>query len=132
MNTFGKGKIVVPHPQPLDLYHRRLDTLVRIEHHSDGVVIRTARDNFSNAAKDAFIRYLATEGFIAERFQWCSDDSNHATPGIKWVTDHSWVRFRHQYRRQTTRVRAFLTWGRCLALALFLVAFALALWLKPR
>ena len=130
MKTLRKIRTTVDVPNEMELYDLRLDNLVRIENQSSGVMIRAARDGLCDAAKDAFVRYLATEGFIAERFRPASENPSLAGAGIEWVTDGSWVRFNHRRIRMATRVWAYLTWGRWLSLALFLVALAAAIWLK--
>jgi hypothetical protein len=132
MKTSRRPEAAIGIPDAIELYDRRRDNLVRVENHAAGVVVRAAREIGSHAARSAFIRYLAAEGFIAERYQWCSDNSNHAALGISWFTDRSWVRFDHQRNRLVARARAFLARGRLLALGLFLLALGTALWLKGR
>jgi hypothetical protein len=96
------------------------------------VVIRAARSNVPAVSKESFLRYLATEGFVPERYQWNSGDSRRRTPEVDWVTDDSWVNSRHRRIRLVSLVWAYLTWGRWLSLGLFAAALVIALWLKPR
>jgi len=132
MNTFRKSNSEAFTSQPIELYDNRLDTLARIETDGTRVVIRTTRDNITAGAKAAFVHYLANEGFIPEHYRWYSCHSAAAEPRIQWLTDSSWVSLGRQGMRFGAKLWSFLTWGRLLALGLFVIAFALALWLKPR
>jgi hypothetical protein len=114
----------------IELYHRVLDNLVQVKNSGTSVVVRLMRDNFSVPAKISFIRHLALEGFIPDRYQWYSGSSDCAAMEVKWVIDGSWVRIGHQLSRQATRLLKFLSCGRLLALGLFLAAFFAAEWWK--
>jgi len=124
MNTFRSGDTWVA-PREWEIYFRRLDTFVRVDTYGGSAVIRATTNRFTDEAKERFVRYLAMEGLIAERYRWWPGQGE-----VNWVIDGSWVRFRHHRQRLTARVWAFLTWGRLLALGLFLAALTTALWLK--
>ena len=132
MRTSRKLTTTLQIPDHIELYDHRLDNLVRIENYDGGVLIRTARGDLPDSAKTSFLHYLITEGFVAERYRWSSEESNRAFGAARWVTDESWVGFKHQCMRMASRVWAYLTWGRLTALGLFLMALATAIWLKPR
>ena len=130
MNTSPKKTMMADLPGKLELYHRVLDNLVQVKNCGGGVVVRLMRDNFSVPAKASFIRHLALEGFIPDRYQWYSGRDEFAALDVKWVIDGSWVRIGHQSNRLTTRVLNHLTSGRLLALGLFVAALTTAVWLK--
>jgi hypothetical protein len=130
MNTLPKKTTTVDSHGHIELYHRVLDNLVRVENGDAGVVVRLMRDNFSASAKTILIRHLAMEGFIPDRFQWYSEGSDCAALAVQWVVDGSWVRINHRRNRLTTRILSHLTRGRLLALCLFLVALTVAAWWK--
>jgi hypothetical protein len=117
-------------PGQIELYHRVLDNLVQVKNSGTSVVVRLMRDNFSAPAKASFIRHLALEGFIPDRYQWYSGSAACAALDVKWVIDGSWVRIGHQLSRQVTRLLNSLTGGRLLALGLFLAALLAADWWK--
>lgn len=114
----------------IELYHRVLDNLVQVKNCGSSVVVRLMRDNFSDAAKTSFIRHLALEGFIPDRYQWYSGSPDCAALDVKWVIDGSWVRIGRQISRQVTRLLNFLSFGRLHALELFLAALFAAEWWK--
>jgi hypothetical protein len=130
MKAFQKIRSTSGVPHEVELYDLRLDNLVRIENQCAGLTIRATRDQVSQGAQDSFIHYLASEGFIAETYRWASANSGQGRPQIRWVTDGSWVRFRHRRIRMATRVWAYLTWGRLWLLALLPVAVAATIWFK--
>jgi hypothetical protein len=128
--TVPNSRTAVDIHSELELYDRRHDNFLRIEHHDNCVVIRSERARFSNAAKDALIRYLANEGFIGSGYCWRLRQANSSAPGVIWLTDNSWVRLKHLQNRLQTRARDFLTWGRLLSVGLFVVMLAISIWLK--
>ena len=130
MKTLPSKTTAVDAPGQIELYHRVLDNLVQVRNCGSSVVVRLTRDNFSASAKAFFIRHLAIEGFIPDRYQWYSESSDCAALEVKWVIDGSWVRIKHQLNRQATRIFNYLSRGRLLALGLFLAALTAALWLK--
>ena len=130
MNALTKTTKTIEASGEIELYHRVLDNLVQVKNGGNCVVVRLMRDNFSVRAKISFIRHLALEGFIPDRYQWYSGSSDCAALGVKWVVDGSWVRIGHQLSRQATRLLNFLSCGRLLALGLFLAALFAAEWWK--
>jgi hypothetical protein len=117
-------------PGQIELYHRVLDNLLQVRNCGASVEVRLTRDNFSAPAKTSFIRHLALEGFIPDRYQWYSESADCAALDVKWVVDGSWVGVHHQVNRLTTRAINHLTSGRLLALGLFLAALIAAMCFK--
>jgi hypothetical protein len=78
-------------PEQVRLPTARPDNLIIVENHVHRVLIRAARDNFDNARKACFIRYLAAEGYIPERFVGQGDSDTGPFP-LRWVVDHSLAR----------------------------------------
>ncbi|HWX18629.1 MAG TPA: hypothetical protein VN578_01865 [Candidatus Binatia bacterium] len=117
-------------PGQVELYHRVLDHLVKVENYGTSVVVRLTRDNFSALAKRFFIRHLATEGFIPDRYQRYSESSDCTAMDVKWVIDNSWVTLAHQLNRQATRILNYLSGGRLLALGRFFATLIAAAWWK--
>jgi len=114
----------------IELYHRVLDNLVQVKNCDNSVVVRLMRDNSPTAAKTSFIKHLALEGFIPDRYQWYSGSSDCPALDVKWVIDGSWVRIGHQLSRQATRLLNFLSCGGLLALGLFWAALFAGEWWK--
>jgi hypothetical protein len=67
------------------------DNLIQVEEGEDGVLVRAAMDNISPQRKAAFIRELAAEGFIADKYQWYDGGGLTGHIGVTWVIDRSWV-----------------------------------------
>jgi hypothetical protein len=67
--------------------YRRPDCVLRVENHETGVRIRAARGSLSERDKDSFVRYLAAEGFISDRYRWFSDGSDEPLSGIEWCVE---------------------------------------------
>jgi hypothetical protein len=99
---------IVPEKTELSLQNPK--NLILVENNDDGVIIRAARDNFSERGKASFIRYLAAEGFISEDFQTFPKSASGSSTSIIWAVDQSWVK--HDY---VIRQRANLSWCRCLS-----------------
>jgi hypothetical protein len=97
-------------PTRSELYVPDLDNDVVIENSVAGVVIRTTHDNFSERRKRAFIRHLAAEGYISDRYEWFSEPSEEGFFGVKWVAcgcTSSRGRISRFLRRHCTRRNAF-------------------------
>ena len=75
----------VPEKAELPLLNPK--NLIVVENSEDSVVIRAARDNFSERKKVCFIRYLAAEGFISDEFQGFGKSGSRRTTSISWVVD---------------------------------------------
>lgn len=69
----------------------RQDVLILVEESESGVVIRATRDCFSPERKTAFVRELALEGFISDRYQWASFEGGWSGFGVRWRVDYSWL-----------------------------------------
>jgi hypothetical protein len=110
-------------PEAFEFCFPQLDTLLLVENSAESVVIRATRDTFSEPRKLAFIRELASEGFIADEYRWLSADRLHACAGIRWLVDYRWLALSPQVfarsRRFVVRLLAgaALTW---LAMMVFL------------
>ena len=72
------------HPTPLQSHSRR-GARGRHQH------VRAAADDFNEQRKGAFIRELAAEGFIADRYQWYSGSDSSGYSGVTWIIDRSWL-----------------------------------------
>ncbi len=81
--------------------------LILVEQKEDGVVIRAAWDNFSDRRKAFFIKEIAAEGFIPDRYQWFSNFDENSYTGIRWVIDRSWVTVHPEAVR---KARKFMFW----------------------
>src|SRR5882724_12446521 len=70
-----------------------LKTLLVVERADDQVIIRASRNTFSARHKIHFLRFLATEGFIPDRYQRISSfDAEWAQ--VCWLVDFSCARNR--------------------------------------
>jgi hypothetical protein len=79
-------------PRCAEFCFPHLDTRVRVEVSDEFVTIRATRDSFSPRRKDFFIRELAAEGFIPDRFQWSSpEDAGSPIGRLRWRVDHAWL-----------------------------------------
>ena len=67
-----------------------LDTLLLVEERDGAVVIRASRNTFSPMRKAYFIRELATEGFIDDRYLWAN--GTDSLGGVIWLVDFSWLK----------------------------------------
>jgi len=56
-----------------------------IQNISGNVIIRAARDNFSSCRKVSFIRYLAAEGYIPDRFESLRSIRSEAGDALRWI-----------------------------------------------
>lgn len=99
-----------------EFYFPDVDTLVQVEVEVDEVTIRATRNNLSSRRKMLFVRHLAAEGFIADRYQWFSgadSDWSH----VRWLQDASWVRLPQAKIARTGKfmvrllISAALLWG---------------------
>jgi len=70
-------------PAQAEFYYYKTDNLIRVENRErgvGGVVIRVLHDNFTEDAKHAFVRQLASEGFVPEGCE-----------PVTWIVDDSWT-----------------------------------------
>jgi len=78
-------------PIKSEFYSRSPGNHLLVENHEDGgVVIRAAIDNFSEKRKEFFIRELASEGFIADEFQFLTGADGDKVRKACWIIDRSW------------------------------------------
>jgi hypothetical protein len=91
------------HSTQYEFYVRDLDNLILVEISSDGVIIRAARDNFSERRRRNFIRHLAAEGFIPDECQWFDTSGLMGGRGVRWIIDHSWIRVPEEAKREAGR-----------------------------
>ena len=60
-----------------------------VENWAEKVVIRAARDNFSERRKRAFVRHLAAEGFIPDRYETVAMGRGKAIVGVDWIIERA-------------------------------------------
>jgi hypothetical protein len=77
-----------------------IDTLAAVENTENAIVIHTSRDKFSEARKTAFIRELASEGFISDSYRWCGR--------VRWIVDPAWWELSPETKASTFRFMAKL------------------------
>jgi hypothetical protein len=99
-------KTAFKHPK-YEFYHNEPYNLLLVEQNENGVLIRAAWDNFSDRRKAFFIKEIAAEGFIPDRYQWFSNFDENNYTGIRWVIDRSWVTVQPEAVR---KARKFMMW----------------------
>jgi hypothetical protein len=77
-----------------------MDALVAVENTEDEIVIHTSRSAFSEGRKKAFIRELASEGFICASYLWSGR--------VRWTVDPAWWDTRPEAKRRTSHILAKL------------------------
>jgi len=111
-------------PERVELSTIEPENFLLVENHPHYVLIRAVRDNFSAHRKSCFIRHLAVEGYIPDRFAYLGISSLDEFSPITWVVDRSWIKFDPTTQRKTDRfmirliVYSFLLW-----VGLMLIAF---------
>ena len=90
-----------------------------MESNGTAVKIRAVRDNFTARDKAFFVRHLANEGFIADRYRSYSDDWGGAT-GIEWVIEGASIQTDVEGSKPQRRADAFM---------MRLVIYSFLLWL---
>jgi hypothetical protein len=114
-------------PRQVELTLSKPGNHLRIENHPDGVWICAARDNLSAAQKLFYVRYLAAEGYIPERYQWFSDSQSGAYSGLEWSVDNSWLAHADGAQQRALRQIVRVLWcATLLWLALMSFAFVRA------
>jgi hypothetical protein len=117
--------------QTSGFFHRQPDCVLRVENHELGIRIRATRGSFSARDKDFFVRYLAAEGFIPDRYRWFSHGCDEPLSGIEWCVDD--CRSRDDLEGTEPRRRANASLVRLLVCASVLWVIQLAfLFLKSR
>lgn len=84
MNTLAEN------PSRLEFSFPLLDTLVSVERAADQLVIRTSRDTLSDVRKAAFVRELASEGFIPDEYRWSFSGNEGMSRRVRWLVDPAW------------------------------------------
>jgi hypothetical protein len=80
-------------PRSFDFCFIHLDyTLVRVEELEGRVTVRATADTFSKRRKEAFLRELAAEGFIADEWPCSLFDGQAELQRVRWLIDRSWVK----------------------------------------
>jgi hypothetical protein len=108
-------------PETAELYVPDLDNHILIENNASGVTIRATRDNLSDSRRTHFIRLLAAEGYIPDRYEWFCEASESALFGVTWIvepTPDSRTAFIRSLRKHWTRRNAlygglFAVWLLC-------------------
>jgi hypothetical protein len=68
------------------------ENLILVENNEDGVIIRAARDNFTERRKILFIRYLAAEGYICDEFQNFGKSTWRHSFSLIWAVERNWMK----------------------------------------
>jgi len=115
--------------RPTELCIANPENRLRIETQGGGIVIHSARDDFSPREKSLFIRYLAAEGFIPERYEWLADPETAQLCGLTWLVDSSLITQKSERHLKALRqiVRVILC-----ALLFWLALMTFALLQAPR
>jgi len=74
--------------QTFEFVHRHPDCILKVENHETGVRICATRDGFSARDKEFFVRHLAAEGFIPDRYRWFSGDCDAPSSALDWCVDY--------------------------------------------
>jgi len=90
-------------PGQLEFYFADVDTHVLVENAEGGPVIRATRNSFSESRKSHFVRQLAAEGYIPDRYEWFCHANSDEPQSVKWLVDRSWVRLDPEIRRRAAR-----------------------------
>ena len=104
----------------------QLDTLLLVEETSDEVVVRATRNTFSAERKAAFVRRLASEGFISDSFRWYSSVEPRTDPRVRRVIDHSWLQIGENVRATARRFMVRLLVSAAVLWVLLLASLALS------
>lgn len=90
-------------PEKAEFFLLKPDNLIQVENSEDGVIIRAARNNFSERARVCFIRYLAAEGFISDEFENFAKVGSRVTASITWTVDQRRVKRAPAYLQRVDR-----------------------------
>ncbi len=93
-------------PRRFEFCYPQLDTLIQVEEIGRAVVIRSTRDTFNEQRKQAFVRELAAEGFIADEHRWDAIGGGRAEDAVRWIIDCSWLEIGEEV---LARSRRFMT-----------------------
>src|SRR5260370_38435257 len=87
--------------------------LILVEQNENGVLVRAAWDNFSDRRKAFFIKEIAAEGFIPDRYQWFSNYEENGYTGIRGVIDRSWLKVHPGPVGKPTKFRVWMMLAGC-------------------
>jgi len=108
MNAHRKSKGPASASQTFKFVHRRPDCVLKVENHETGVRICATRGSFSARDKEFFVRHLAAEGFIPDRYRWFSGDCEEPSSGIDWHVEDCSLKNDSQTSVQQRRTSAFM------------------------
>jgi hypothetical protein len=80
-------RVQVLFPRQAEFRTSRPKNVIVVENCADLVFIRAARDNFSERRKRIFIRHLAAEGFIPDRYERLSQHWVNGRAGLEWIIE---------------------------------------------
>jgi hypothetical protein len=101
------------------------DTLLLVEEADDEVLIRATRNTFSEEQKIAFVRSLASEGFISDSFRWSASIGRGSDGHVRWVVDYSWLELSEEVLAPSRQFMTRLFVGAGLLWLLLIWAFCL-------
>ena len=111
-------------PRQAEFRTFRPRNVIVVENCADLVLIRAERDNFSERRKRLFVRHLAAEGFIPDRFERLSARWANGLHGIEWVVEPFVPPIESPGRRTALRgIGWSLLWSSVIWLLLMAVAF---------
>jgi hypothetical protein len=79
-------------PHSFEFCFPSLDTLLLVNVDHDEVEICATRNTFSVERKLSFIRELAAEGFIPDRYRYFQLAEHAEAKGVHWRVDYSWLK----------------------------------------
>ena len=82
----------------------RVNTLASVENRADEVLIRTSRNALTDERKAAFVRELASEGFIPDHYRWLNFTHDTAVCRVRWLVDPAWWMPGAESRARTSRL----------------------------
>ena len=91
------------------------------------MIIRATRNTFPEQRKTRFLRELAAEGFIPDRYQWVSSFESQGSP-VSWLVDSSWMQL-HECNTARTRKYMFRLLFSAALLFLVLMSAILLHWI---
>jgi hypothetical protein len=104
-----------------DFSFPRKDMQLRVEVDGEEVTVRASRNGFSEQRKSAFIRELASEGFIPDAHRWYfAQDGDGFGRRVRWVIDRSILETEEEVRARSGRLTLGLFSGTLAATALLM------------
>ena len=98
-------------------YFPDLDNIILVECLEDETVtIRVTKDNVSERRKIFFVRKLAAEGFIPDRYEWYCGSTDDGSNGVTWIKDLSWLEIPKVITRRSTAFVCRLLIAACVLL----------------